>query len=155
MRRVFRDLICVVALPVVAGCDAGLVSRQEIALPEGNADAGQAAFVELQCTTCHTVRGVDLPEPDVKGPVSFSLGGNVSRVKTYPELVTAVINPSHRIARNVMRQEIEQDGESIMTVYNDVMTVTQLVDIVAFLQSQYQEFERPRYNYPVYSYGGE
>ena len=42
-------------------------------------------------------------------------------------------------------------GESLMTVYNDVMTVTELVNIVAFLESRYEKLERPGYRYPTYS----
>jgi hypothetical protein len=38
-----------------------------------------------------------------------------------------------------------------MTSYNDVLTVTQLTDLVAFLQAHYEKAERPGYKYPVYT----
>ena len=47
--------------------------------------------------------------------------------------------------------EVSRDGESIMTVYNDVMTVTELVNLVAFLETRYEELERPGYRYTTYS----
>lgn len=136
----------------IAACEGGIVPSQEIALPEGDAARGQMAFVELECTACHTVSGTELELPEEPGPVSIALGGRVTKVKSYGELVTSVINPSHRLARNPFKQEIEQDGQSIMPIYGDIMTVTQLVDIVAFLESKYEGIERPRYNYPVYKY---
>jgi hypothetical protein len=128
------------------------MSGQQIVLPEGDAARGERAFVELECTACHTVRGKDLPAAEEMGPVTIVLGGSVSKVKSYSELVTSVINPSHKLARNPFKQEFEQDGQSVMPVYNDVMSVTQLIDIVTFLGSQYEVIERPGYSYPVYKY---
>jgi hypothetical protein len=42
------------------------------------------------------------------------------------------------LARDYPEEEVALDGRSRMTVYNDVMTVQQLIDLVAFLQSHYQ-----------------
>jgi len=42
------------------------------------------------------------------------------------------------------------DGQSVMPIYNDVMTVTQMVDIAAFLESKYKGIERPAYRYRLY-----
>ncbi|NNC76781.1 MAG: c-type cytochrome [Woeseiaceae bacterium] len=122
----------------------------EFALPEGDVKKGQELFISFNCTTCHTVRDLDLPEPESKGPVSISLGGRVSKLKSYPELVTSVINPSHQLVKRRRAEEVSQDGESLMTVYNDIMTVSNLVDIVAFLESRYEEFERPKVRYTLH-----
>ena len=103
-------------------------------------------------TACHTIRDMELPAPEELGPVMIALGGKVSRVKSYSELVPSVINPSHRLARNPFKQPITKDGQSIMPMYGDVMTVTQMVDIVAFLESKYEGIERPGYQYRVYTY---
>lgn len=121
------------------------------ALPEGNVERGQALFVEYQCTACHTVRDLDLPAPEVSGPVKISLGGRVSRLATYEELVTSVVNPSHKLVRFKRPDEVTAEGESLMTVYNDVMTVTDLIDLVAFLDSRYEKLERPGYRYTLHS----
>ena len=62
-----------------------------------------------------------------------------SRVRTYGELVTSIINPSHRLAPGYDPAYVTTGGESIMTLanINAVMTVQQLIDVVAFLQSRY------------------
>lgn len=122
----------------------------DFALPEGDIARGQELFVSFDCTACHTVRDLDLPQPEVKGPVSISLGGRVSKLKSYQELLTSVVNPSHKLMKRQKVDEISRDGESLMTVYNDVMTVTELVDIVAFLESRYEEFERPKVRYTIH-----
>jgi hypothetical protein len=152
MQRWLNLLGTGVLLAGVAACQGPIDARQQIVLPEGDAAKGEAAFVELECMACHKLRNREMPPPTATGPVTVVLGGNVSKVKSYGELVTSIVNPSHRLARNIPRQEIARDGESVMTVYNDVMTVTQLIDIVEFLQSQYDVVQRPGYRYPVYTY---
>ncbi len=140
-----------VTLTMVAMTAACEPPRPEFALPEGDPEKGQQLFVSYSCTSCHTVRDLDLPEPEIEGPVKVSLGGRVSKLKSYPELVTSVINPSHQLVKRRRAEEVSQDGESLMTVYNDVMTVTELTHIVAFLESRYQEFERPKVRYTIHS----
>ncbi len=142
--------LCVAMLTVVATTAACGPPLPEFALPEGDADKGQELFVSYSCTTCHTVRDLDLPEPETKGPVTVSLGGRVSKLKSYSELVTSVINPSHQLVKRRRADEVSQEGESLMTVYNDVMTVTELTHIVAFLESRYEKFERPKVRYTIH-----
>ena len=140
-----------VLLTAVAATTACEPPRPEFALPEGDPEKGQQLFVSYSCTSCHTVRDLDLPEPESEGPVKVSLGGRVSKLKSYQELVTSVINPSHQLVKRRRAEEVSQDGESLMTVYNDVMTVSDLIDLVAFLDSRYEEFERPGYRYTLHS----
>ena len=80
----------------------------------------------------------------------MKLGGQVSSSKTYGQLVTSVINPLHRIAHSYKPQNTDADGHSTMRNYNDVMTVKQLVDLVTFLESQYELKPYPRSPYPVF-----
>lgn len=80
------------------------------------------------------------------------LGGGVSRVKTYGELVTSIINPSHKLARGFPPHRVSDESGSLMSPYNDVMTVTELINLVAFLQTRYEVKPRPGYRYPVYTY---
>jgi len=142
-------------LVLLAACQGPISPESAIVLPEGDAERGKAAFVSLQCTACHVVEDVDLPAPETEGPVRFNLGGQVTRIRSYGELVTSVANPTHRLARSYRQEELTVDGESLMPALNDVMTVSELTDIVAFLQEQYELKPRPRYNYPVYRYGGD
>jgi hypothetical protein len=77
-------------------------------LPDGDAEQGKAAFLELKCHTCHTVDGTNIPAP-VWAPGLTSkdyvrlvvFGGEVRHVKTYGELVTSIINPSHALALGI------------------------------------------------------
>ena len=94
---------------------------------------------------------MESPPPAEPGPVLITLGGPVARVKTYGQLVSSVINPSHKISRRFADQQVSKDGESIMRVYNETMTVQQLIDLVAFLQQQYK-VKLPQYSYYSYRY---
>jgi hypothetical protein len=66
------------------------------------------------------------------------LGGASRRVRTYGDLVTSIINPTHRLIAGFPAEQVSRDGESLMPVLNDVMTVQQLIDLVALLQSSYE-----------------
>jgi len=105
-------------------------------LPDGDAARGQAAFVDLKCNACHRVQGLDLPAPIADPPVPVPLGGSVDYQPTDGKFVTSIINPSHKVGR--YPEELVKSGdESRMADYSDVMTVRQLVDLVAFLHSRY------------------
>lgn len=106
-------------------------------LPEGDPQRGRAAFVALSCNSCHEVEGAAVEYRE--GLARVRLGGQTTRVKTYGELVTSIINPSHRIAPRERETGALPDGQSVMSVayLNDVMTVQQLVDLVAFLEGAY------------------
>jgi len=151
MQRLLVVVAATVSIAGITACEGVVIPKQEIVLPEGDAARGQEAFIVLECTACHTIRDMELPAPEELGPVTIALGGKVSKVKSYSELVTSIINPSHRLARNFSKQPITKDGQSIMPIYNDVMTVTQMVDIVTFLESKYERIERPGYQYRLYS----
>ena len=127
-----------VLLLLVVGCDRGPKSARGFRLPDGNIQAGETTFVALNCNACHKVAGVKLPPPPKEPEVTVTLGGKVSRVKTYGELVTAIINPSHTLAKGYPKEKIATTGTSKMTNFNDTMTVAQLTNLVAFLQSHYE-----------------
>lgn len=136
-------------LAVVLGltaCDLGPKSARGFRLPDGSPETGQKVFAELQCHSCHSVEGVELPPPTQVGPVSVQLGGPVTAIKTYGELVSSIINPSHRITHKYPADQVSVDGESKMWIYNEVMSVQQLIDLVAFLQDRYDVIV-PDYHY--------
>ena len=112
---------------------------QGFRLPEGNIELGQTAFVAMDCNRCHTVAGVDLPKPAAPSKISYQLGGEVRRVKTYGELVTAIIQPQHIVAPEYVAKLNEgerKNAVSPMPSFNDRMTVQKLTDIVTFLHSR-------------------
>lgn len=142
----------IAALAVLVSLAACSRSQEGFVLPEGDAENGRQLFVSFECTACHQIRGLDLPPPSAQGPVTVRLGGQVTQVKRYDELVTSVINPSHRLVLGKRKEDVSTDGESLMPIFNDVMTVSELIDIVAFLESRYERVQRPGYRYPVYTY---
>lgn len=140
-----------VLLVAATGCHQRKSARG-FSLPDGDARQGEQAFVTLQCHACHTVSGAALPDLAHELETPVSLGGKVTRVKTYGELVTSIINPSHRIAKGYARDDVETDGQSKMKNYNDVLTVSQLIDLVAFLEDHYELQEYDPTDYPTYPY---
>jgi hypothetical protein len=82
-------------------------------------------------------------------PVPVRLGGQTAFVKTDGELVTSIINPSHRLTYGHLGELTQTAGESRMADYTEIMTVKQLVDIVAFLQSIYEVSPAPRSSGPA------
>lgn len=152
--NVFRPLFAVTLLTGLAGCSADSKSGRGFTLPEGDANRGQSVFTQLRCYDCHSVSGLDLPAGEDPDQTVVRLGGEVSRIKTYGELVTSIINPSHRLARGYAADNgLTDEGESPMRNYNDVMTVNQLIDLVAFLQSHYVLWEYQPTTYGPYHYG--
>lgn len=120
-------------------------------LPPGNAERGKAAFVAMKCHECHTVPGVNLPERSTRPTRVVQLGGEVSRVRSYGDLVTSILYPSHAISDLISPEARAQlHGASPMPLH-DTMTVGQLVDIVTFLQPQYKQVvpETYGYGYPM------
>lgn len=145
-----HHLAIVVCVGLLQGCVQGPESATGFRLPEGSQQMGLQAFKDLNCQACHDVQGVAAPaESDVDTRVA--LGGDVTRVKTYGELVTSIINPSHKLAPGYKEEDVTVDGKSRMEAenLNGVMTVQELVDIVAFLQPLYRV--RPP-EYDPYSY---
>jgi hypothetical protein len=126
---------------LLAGCSRE--SSFGFRLPDGDAERGRAAFVDLRCNSCHEVEGVAIEYRE--GLAHVTLGGQTTRVKTYGELVTAIINPSHRIAPQHREDGTLPDGQSIMSAayLNEIMTVQQLVDLVAFLEGRYEVVPPP------------
>lgn len=132
----------------LAGCSEETVQARGFVMPTGDAAAGERTFVRLQCQQCHTVSGVELPADTTMrdGPTLIRLGGNVSTIKTQGDLVTSIINPSHKIVG--WREDVTKpNGDSVMTVYNNMMTVTELINLVEFLQLHYA-FTPPVYPVP-------
>jgi len=105
----------------------------------------------LRCHFCHEVAGFDPPTPIVAA-TRVILGGQTTHVRSYGELVTSIANPSHRLARGYPPETVAVDGVALMSLIylNDVMTVQQLVDLVAFLQTEYEVVPPPIRLHEVY-----
>ena len=136
----------------LAACNMSPKSSYGFRLPDGSIEAGQTVFTEMGCNSCHSVNGKPELREGVEPEMTVLLGGQTARIGTYGELVTSIINPSHKLSRRLPRDLVSDDGVSKMTNYNDVLTVAQLVDLVAFLQDQYDLFMPPPHTYPPYTY---
>ena len=134
---------------IAAACERDYMSEHGFSLPEGDPIAGKEVFLYMQCHECHSIRNIDLPSIPLADPPFVELGGSVTKVKTYGDLVTSIINPSHKLAEGYPLDEVSIDGESRMYVYNDFMTVQELIDVVMFLQPQY-DVVIPNYAYRRY-----
>ncbi|MDP5292556.1 c-type cytochrome [Oceanimonas sp. CHS3-5] len=133
MKRLQPLIMLLVALGI-SGCDP---QSRGFSLPPGDVEQGEQVFMNMQCLSCHTMEGYERPENTED--LSIALGGKVKSIKTYGELVTSVIHPSHKLAKGYDMSKIQTEGgESVMPVYNNVMTVSELVDLVTFLESKYE-----------------
>lgn len=141
-----RKQLAVAAITVaLAACGLGdPKSARGFRLPDGSVEAGKQAFLDLGCNSCHSVEGIE-PKAAVTGITSVKLGGDVTIVQSYGELVTSIINPSHRIAAGTDPAQVAPEGQSLMerAALNERMTVRQLTDLVAFLQTTYKVIPPP------------
>lgn len=144
---------CLLATTLFTGCPMGENSTKGFRLPEGSIADGKAAFTDLGCFQCHSVVNVDLASSSGKSrEIHVVLGGEVTRVKTYAQLVTSIINPSHVISRQNREKYTDANGKSMMPDFSEKMTVRQMIDIAEFLQAHY-EVVIPDYPYNEYGYG--
>jgi len=133
--------ISIILLPVMAACSYGPDSSKGFSLPEGDMAKGEKVFMQYQCQACHALKGYKDDSLIKEFDAPIPLGVTSSMVKTYAQLVTSIINPSHKLApRSRFNEEkiTNDDGSSKMRVFNDVMTVQELINLVAFLQPKYK-----------------
>ncbi len=149
MKYILLFILIVFSLAIV-GCDKGANSTAGFSLPQGSVQQGELVFLKYQCLSCHQMNGIAQDDIIDNPKFAITLGGKKARVKTYAELLTSVINPSHKFARGYRLDQIQSDGVSKMKVYNDVMTVAELIDLVSFLQPKYELIPYKRTNYQYY-----
>jgi len=110
----------------------GVPSGWKFALPGGDPAKGRQVFVDLECYKCHAVQGESFP---ASGADAKNVG---------PELTgMGAQHPAEYFAESVLAPNAVildgpgftgPDGKSVMPSYADSLSVTQLVDLVAFLQ---------------------
>ena len=109
-------------------------------LPKGSPQAGRAAFAKFSCHSCHQVAGENFPKPVAEPPVPVSFG-SASDLRSLPiyrmraQLAESIVNPSHRVSPFL--KNVRSGQGSRMADYTEVMTVRELIDLVAFLQEVY------------------
>jgi len=129
---------------LISSCNS---QARGFALPEGDIEKGKVTYKRLACIECHSIPNIEWKGG--KDNLKIHLGGEVTSLKTYGDLVTSVINPSHKVASFYNQKTSTEGGLSNMKNYNEIMTVQELIDIVTFLQSEYQVISPPTH-YPYY-----
>ena len=155
MKQIFLTPLFILVF-LLASCDFGVNSGRGFSLPEGNVDKGRVTFLELECNACHSVGDIERVAGSEGPDINVKLGGRVTSIKTYGDLVTSVINPSHKTSRRFVKQNAAAEGGELkMVVYNEIMTVQQLVDLVTYLETNYQAVPANRTEYARYRIKGE
>lgn len=141
LRTLTGLLLAVTVGAFISGCDQGPEPVEGFVLPEGDVELGQQVFAEAGCRYCHNVANLELPPFEADQVLEIMLGGKVLKVKSYGELLNSIVNPNHSVetAYKVQLDPSERkDAESPMPVFNDVLTITELIDLAAFLHSRYE-----------------
>ncbi|MFQ5668151.1 MAG: c-type cytochrome [Candidatus Binatia bacterium] len=141
MERVLSAVVvaaCLALLPAT-GCTAGepegprLPKNWAFSLPSGNVDAGKAAFLRMQCYSCHKVPGSDVPRARASGGIGPDLVPAYSRLPR--EFLAESVIDSHKYISGRLDKYTGQDKvSSKMGDYSSIMSVRELIDIVEFLK---------------------
>ncbi len=106
-------------------------------VPHGDPDQGRKLFIELECHQCHSVRGEKIPPidrgPEDVGPDLTGMGSH------YPPeyFAESILNPNRVTV--IEKGYAGEDGLSTMPSYADVLTLQDLLDLVAYLSSLRKE----------------
>jgi len=100
--------------------------------PKGDPAKGRQVFAKLECYSCHEVKGETFPAPGEKEKVGPELSamGPLHEAEYFAE---AVINPSAVIDKG--KGYAAPDGSSKMPSFNHLVTVEEVVDLVAYLRA--------------------
>ena len=134
-------VVGVASLALVGGCATSTLFGFPV--EQGDLGGGRQAFLDHRCHQCHSIADERLPPLAGADRPILELGGPTTSVRSYADLTTSIINPDHAISERYREQELllnaEIPLESPMRMPNlDTMSVRQLIDIVAFLDSKYR-----------------
>lgn len=138
-----RKLLLITFVLLLSACRVYPDYANDFRFPilRGDIGRGQQAFASLGCIQCHVVEGIELPAYSGLKPFNVVLGGELIFAKTYGDLTTSIINPDHVFSDQYLdllpRQNRNRVDSSPMYL-NEDMKVTELIDIVAFLNSRYR-----------------
>jgi hypothetical protein len=137
--------VCVVVGVALLSLLGGCATNSLFGFPveQGDIAAGRQAFIDHRCQQCHSIANERLPPLAGADRPILELGGPTTQVRSYADLTTSIINPDHAISERYRDQQLllntEIPLETPMPMPNiDTMTVRQLIDIVAFLDSKYE-----------------
>lgn len=129
---------------LITACVASLLQTnfaEDLRLPQGDAEAGLKAFVDLRCIHCHAVQGAAIDHLELGKRLDLKLAVPTPRfVKSYNGLITAITNPRHVVQeqyRQLLDPTQRAEAEPFMLDLTTAMTVRQLIDLLAFLDERY------------------
>lgn len=149
MKKGIVGTVTAFALVALSACQTGF------SLPRGNSENGRLIFSKFQCADCHAIAALPDLRRGIQPLMDLPLGGKTDTLKTYDELVTSIINPSHVISPNYPGKDIRSGKSSKMPSFNSAMTVEELVDLVTFLEAQYELAPYESTLYETYQYPSE
>jgi mono/diheme cytochrome c family protein len=119
----------------------GVPPDWRLTVPPGDPGAGREVFVNLECYKCHAIEGEHFPHaakgPEDAGPDLTGMGSHHP-----PEyFLESILNPNAVIVTGP--GHTGPDGLSIMPDYRDSLTVAELIDLVAYMQSLTGEHAHP------------
>lgn len=133
--------ICMISV-VITACANDPNRQQDFDFPieRGNIEEGRQTFIDLGCHQCHTVANTELPDFPTFPLLRLELGGPTDPYMSNARLMTSLINPNHHVSEklwDLLRLDGSVPLESPMPNF-DFITVSQLVDLVVFLDSKYE-----------------
>jgi hypothetical protein len=129
---------CLMLLPAGARAEGKahgpeLPKGWKFTMPAGDPEAGKAAFEKMECYSCHKVPGADLPKERSSGGVGPDLVAGYSKLPA-GFLAESIINSHKYISGTIEKYRGLDQVSSKMGDYTSIMTVRELIDIVAFLK---------------------
>ena len=111
----------------------GVPRRWKFLMPPGDPAEGRRVFVAMECFACHTVEGEAFPDHTriARGPAPDLTGMGSEHPAEY--FAESIIHPNRVIVLGP--GYTGWDSFSKMPAYAELMTVKQLIDIVAYLKS--------------------
>lgn len=111
----------------------GIPPGWKFLLPSGDPMEGKKVYIEMQCYSCHEIKGEHFPkDARDKGDVGPELTG-AGRYHPAEYLAEAIVNPNRVIVEGP--GYTGPDGLSKMPDYSESLTLKQLIDLVAYLKS--------------------
>jgi mono/diheme cytochrome c family protein len=105
--------------------------------PPGDEATGRTVFVKLRCFDCHTVQGGSCPAPSRPGPDLSAVG----RDRHPGDLVESIVNPNAMVLDGP--GFLDATGASTMPDYRERLSVSELIDLVAYLRTLDRERAGP------------
>jgi hypothetical protein len=102
-------------------------------MPAGDPEAGKAAFEKMECYSCHKVPSADFPKVRSSGGVGPELDAAYSKLPA-AFLAESIINSHQYISGTIEKYRGLDKVSSKMGDYGSIMTVRDLIDLVAFLK---------------------